>query len=127
LPNLVGGVGNSSNINLAIIGDSAHRVHPLAGQGLNLGIGDAMVLSKCLTLSAERGEELFSNNCTLAKERLESALNEFERERQLKLIAMMSAIHTMQDLFYYTPPILLNAFDHMNPIKKQLIRYANSL
>lgn len=100
----------------------------MAGQGLNLGIGDAIVLSNCLNASLERGEELFDcSGCPLAKERLENALNEFERERQLKLIAMMSTIHSMQDLFYYTPPVLLNAFDHMNWIKKQMVVYANSV
>lgn len=103
-------------------------MHPLAGQGLNLGIGDSIVLSKCLAQSAERGEELFDrNNCPLSKERLKNSLNEFEKERQLKLIAMLSTIHSMQDLFYYTPPVLLNAFDHMNWIKKQMIVYANSV
>ena len=110
------------------LGDSAHRVHPLAGQGLNLGIGDAIVLSDCLKESLERGEELFeSADCPLQKERLTNVLNEFERRRQLKLIAMTAAILGMQDLFHYTPPILLNVFDHMNWIKKQMIIYANSV
>ena len=86
-----------------------------------------MVLTNCLNACVERGEALFSDGCPLEKERLENALNEFERERQLKLIAMMSAIHSMQDLFYCTPPILLNAFDHMNLIKKQMVLYANSV
>lgn len=43
---------------IAIIGDAAHIIHPLAGQGLNLGIGDASALSDIIIQASQRGEDI---------------------------------------------------------------------
>lgn len=44
--------------NLALIGDAAHRCHPVAGQGLNLGIRDAAVLGEILQQARDRAEDI---------------------------------------------------------------------
>lgn len=45
---------------LALLGDAAHAVHPIAGQGLNLGVRDAAALAEVLGEAAARGEDIGS-------------------------------------------------------------------
>lgn len=46
---------------LALLGDAAHGIHPIAGQGLNLGLKDAAALGQVLIEAARLGEDLGSN------------------------------------------------------------------
>jgi 2-octaprenylphenol hydroxylase len=74
---------------LALIGDAAHTIHPLAGQGVNLGFLDAAVLAEVLAQAAVRGERL-------ANERV---LSRYERRRMPHNLAMMAAMEGFQRLF----------------------------
>ena len=74
---------------LALIGDAAHTIHPLAGQGVNLGFLDAAVLAEVLRSAVERGERL-------ADERV---LSRYERRRMPHNLALMAAMEGFERLF----------------------------
>lgn len=78
---------------LALIGDAAHTIHPLAGQGVNLGFLDAAVLAEVLLHAHGRGERL-------ADERV---LSRFERRRMPHNLGMMAAMEGFQRLFQADP------------------------
>ncbi len=83
---------------VVLVGDAAHTINPLAGQGVNLGFQDAACLSRLL-LEARR------NHCDPADTAL---LNRYEQERRPRNALMMAAM----DLFYTTfsnrqPPLHL--------------------
>ena len=105
---------------LALIGDTAHNVHPLAGQGLNLGFGDAQALAAVL---AERGLERDSGAVSL--------LRRFERSRREDLLAMEAATDGLQLLFDSSLPSVkrlrnagLRLVNRFSPIKRLLVKRA---
>lgn len=109
---------------VALIGDAAHMIHPLAGQGVNIGLLDAAALAQVLVTAHRRGEDLGS-----AK-----VLREYERMRRYNNLIMM----TTMDLFYrvfgniHLPVKLLRNLglglaEHITPAKRLAMRYAMGL
>ena len=74
---------------LALIGDAAHTIHPLAGQGVNLGFLDAAVLAEVLLHANKRGERLADLR----------VLSRFERRRMPHNLALMAAMEGFERLF----------------------------
>lgn len=109
---------------LALIGDAAHTIHPLAGQGVNLGFLDAAVLAEVLLHALERGESLADIK----------VLGRFERRRMPHNLAMMAAMEGFERLFQADPLPLrwlrnsgLNLVDGANEAKALFVRQALGL
>lgn len=77
--------------NLVLIGDAAHGVHPLAGQGLNLGMLDVLALHELLMQDFNRsGGKLWGQTQTLKK---------YERQRRVNNSLMMHGFSVINWLF----------------------------
>ncbi|XP_068195734.1 ubiquinone biosynthesis monooxygenase COQ6, mitochondrial [Antennarius striatus] len=119
------GMGHASEYTrhrVALIGDAAHRVHPLAGQGVNLGFGDVACLTQLLSQAAFNGKDLGAIQHLL----------EYETERQRHNLPMMSAIDLMKRLYSTNaaPVVLLRTFGlqatNMLPLlKEQIMAFAS--
>jgi 2-octaprenyl-6-methoxyphenol hydroxylase len=81
---------------VALVGDAAHGVHPIAGQGLNLGLRDVAALAEVLILARRRGEEPGSP----------TALEEYQRWRRFDSTALALGMDTVNRLFSNDNPLL---------------------
>ena len=104
----------------ALAGDAAHNVHPLAGQGLNLGLADAKALADVL-----REREYWRGVDDL------KLLRRYERSRKSDVLAMSAATDGLQQLFAQPPgpwALLRNwgmyGFEHSGRLKHWVARQA---
>lgn len=112
------------NGRVVLLGDAAHTIHPLAGQGVNLGFKDVITLCELLVNSRQAGDAWDEP----------ALLRDYERQRRRDNLLMQTAM----DGFYLTfsndlPPLrllrnmgLLLA-EHGGPLKRLALRYALGL
>ena len=109
---------------LALVGDAAHGVHPIAGQGLNLGLRDVAALAEVLTLAARRGEDIGAVD----------VLERYQRWRRFDATALALGMDTVNRLFSNDNPILraardlgMGAISAMPPLRRAFMRQAAGL
>ncbi|HET7371148.1 MAG TPA: UbiH/UbiF/VisC/COQ6 family ubiquinone biosynthesis hydroxylase [Gammaproteobacteria bacterium] len=104
----------------ALVGDAAHSVHPLAGQGVNLGLLDAAALAETLTAAASSGRDIGGL----------PVLRRYERARRSDNAAMVWSLDGFQKLFRAAEPIRslggwgLGLVNRCAPVKNAFIRRA---
>jgi 2-octaprenyl-6-methoxyphenol hydroxylase len=84
---------------MALLGDAAHAIHPLAGQGLNLGLKDAAALAQVLAEAVRLGEDIGSA----------VVLERYARWRRLDNLAVSLACDGFNRLFSNDNPLLRTA------------------
>ncbi|MDI5919352.1 UbiH/UbiF/VisC/COQ6 family ubiquinone biosynthesis hydroxylase [Halomonas sp. LR5S13] len=105
----------------ALVGDAAHSIHPLAGQGVNLGLMDAAVLAEELVTGRRRG--LSPGDAVL--------LGRYARRRRGDNAAMLALMDGFRLLFGARHPALtlarnlgLSGVDRFGPLKRLLMQQA---
>ena len=107
---------------LALFGDAAHTIHPLAGQGVNLGLYDVIAMRDEIVRADRRGVALWDY----------ATLQRYERKRQAHNLLAMATMETFKRLFASETPIIrwlrnvgLDHCDRNDWLKKKLIEAAS--
>ncbi|MGL4309194.1 MAG: UbiH/UbiF/VisC/COQ6 family ubiquinone biosynthesis hydroxylase [Paracoccaceae bacterium] len=106
---------------LALVGDAAHGVHPVAGQGLNLGLRDVAALAEVLVTARRRGDDIGSS----------VVLADYQRWRRFDNTLMALGMDSTVRLFSNDNPILragrvlgMGLVNALPPVRRAFIRQA---
>jgi 2-octaprenyl-6-methoxyphenol hydroxylase len=106
---------------LALVGDAAHTIHPIAGQGLNLGFRDATALADLVIDASRHGADLGAPDLLLR----------YQRRRRPDNLLMLTATDALDRLFSNDHPLVRLARDvgiaavhRLPPLKRLFMRQA---
>jgi 2-octaprenyl-6-methoxyphenol hydroxylase len=109
---------------VALLGDAAHAVHPVAGQGLNAGLKDVGALTEVLVEAHRRGEDIGRSD----------VLKRYQRWRHFDVTRLALATDATVRLFSNDNPLLrlgrdlgLSLVNGLAPLRRRLIREAAGL
>ena len=109
---------------MALVGDAAHVIHPIAGQGLNLGLKDVAALAEVVVDAARLGIDFGQSD----------VLERYQRWRRFDTMAMGLATNSLNFLFSNKSTLLrtvrdigLGLVDRTPPLKEMFIRQAAGL
>ena len=109
---------------VALIGDAAHGVHPIAGQGLNLGLRDVGALAECLVDAARNGEDIG----------FATTLDRYQGWRRFDSTALALGMDSVNTLFSNDNPLLraarglgMGAVNAVPALRRRFMRQAAGL
>ncbi|WP_152988163.1 FAD-dependent monooxygenase [Paracoccus sp. MKU1] len=109
---------------LALVGDAAHGVHPIAGQGLNLGLRDVAALAEVLVAARRRGEDIGAD----------AVLARYQDWRRPDATALALGMDGVNALFSNANPLLraareigMGLVDAIPPLRRGFMRQAAGL
>ncbi len=109
---------------LALIGDAAHGMHPIAGQGLNAGLRDVGALAQVITDATRRGEDIAAPD----------VLARYQQWRRFDTATLALATDLTNKLFSNDNPLLrlgrdlgMGMINAMPPLRRKFIREAAGL
>ena len=82
--------GGYTSPRVALVGDAAHTMHPMAGQGLNLGMGDVAVLSNLIKEAIDSGMDIGGTDLFLDR---------YNDDRMLKGWGTVGGVHSLHEIF----------------------------
>lgn len=109
---------------VVLAGDAAHTIHPLAGQGVNLGFRDAETLAQEILRAHSKGLDIGSA----------LVLARYQRRRQADNLSTMAVMEGFKQLFAADQPLLrwlrnegMRLFDRLLPVKQHVVLKAMGL
>ncbi|KAI1793424.1 ubiquinone biosynthesis hydrox [Ganoderma leucocontextum] len=116
-------IGDGPGARTVLVGDAAHTIHPLAGQGLNMGLGDVESLFRCIHKAVLNGGDVGSR----------TALLPYARERYFENHKIMSACDKLHKLYSSTSePVVwarsvgLEVLNELDSVKAAIMLNAGS-
>jgi len=104
---------------MALIGNASHTIHPIAGQGFNLGVRDVKQMAELIKLSLKNNQDIGQF----------SALSEYAAQRKLDHNQVIGLTDSLVTLFSNTlPPLVmgrnvgLKVMNYLTPLKNTLVR-----
>ena len=110
-----------SDERMVLVGDAAHGIHPIAGQGLNMGYRDVAALLEVLNTAKLEGADIGSDE----------VLENYVRWRRFDNMSMIAAMDGLTRLFSnnikplkYARALGLEAVNHIPPLRRFFMRHA---